>query len=287
LIGQEGPIGALNIYAVDKDFFTPERVEFFMAYARLAAAKIENARLYDQLRDSANELRRLSQKLFRSQETERHHIARELHDEIGQILTVIKLNLQSLQNPSEASDSEASDSEAADTHTLLEDSIHSVDQLVSKVRNLSLDLRPSILDDLGLAPALRWYTQRQTKFLGLEISLQVPADLPRLDPEIETACFRIVQEAITNAARHAHASQVQITLKLDAGQVVLQVQDHGCGFDLRQAQQRGAAEGSFGLLGMAERAQLVGGTLQIKSAPMQGTRIEALLPLTLAKAPVL
>ncbi|MFO7602342.1 MAG: GAF domain-containing protein [Gammaproteobacteria bacterium] len=273
LIGKERPIGALNIYAREAGFFTAERVEFFLTYARLVAAKIENARLYERLRDSAAELRRLSQKLFKSQETERHHIARELHDEIGQLLTVIKINLQSLLRKPDT----------PGRLPLLEDSIQSVDQLVSKVRNLSLDLRPSILDDLGLAPALRWYVQRQTKYLGLQISLQLPDDLPRLNSEIETACFRIVQEAITNAARHAHASHVQVTLTTDPGNVTLTIQDNGTGFDVDRAKQYRVEDGGFGLLGMTERAQLVGGQLDLRSAPEQGVTLTATFPLTLAQ----
>lgn len=268
LIGKDRPIGALNIYAREAGFFTYERIEFFMAYARLAATKIENARLYDSLRDTASELRRLSQKLFRTQETERHHIARELHDEIGQLLTVIKINLQSLlRNP-----------DAPNTLPLLEDSVASVDQLVTKVRNLSLDLRPSILDDLGLAPALRWYAQRQTRYLGLKIKLRVPDNLPRLNSEIETACFRIVQEAITNAARHAHASQVTIAIAIKLETLVLTVQDDGSGFDVSKAQQYTVEGGGFGLLGMTERAQLVGGKLHISSMAQRGSTIKAIFP---------
>lgn len=273
LIGKDRPIGALNIYASDPGFFTPGRIEFFTAYARLAATKIENAQLYERLRDSASELRRLSQKLFKTQETERHHIARELHDEIGQLLTVIKINLQTMLRKPDIPASE----------TVLQESITSVNQLVDKVRNLSLDLRPSILDDLGLAPALRWYAQRQTKYLGLDINLQVPDDLPRFNSEIETACFRIVQEAITNAARHAHARHVAVTVVTNRDHILLSVHDDGRGFEVKKAQQHTATGGGFGLLGMTERAQLVGGQLRIDSSPERGTSIEAVFPINQAE----
>ena len=274
LLGHEHALGALNVYSEQSGFFTPERVAFFSAYARLAAAAIENARLYQRTQDYAGELRQLSRKLFMAQEAERRHIARELHDEIGQLLTVIKLDLQGiLRKPGVES-----------AVLALRESIETIDQLVGRVRDLSLNLRPSMLDDLGLVPALRWYVQRQAKHLGLAIELQLPSSARRLPPEIETACFRIVQEALTNAARHAQATQVDVVLTINEQDAELAVRDNGIGFDVTAAHQRAIAGGGFGLLGMQERAQLVGGELRVTSAPQQGTIIKAQFPLLTAEA---
>lgn len=273
LPGQERALGALNVYSEQSGFFTPERVAFFSAYARLAAAAIENARLYRRVHDTAGELRQLSRMLFMAQESERRHIARELHDEIGQLLTVIKLDLQGiLRKPGVES-----------AGTALRESIETIDRLVGQVRDLSLNLRPSMLDDLGLVPALRWYVQRQAKHLGLAIELQLPASARRLPPEIETACFRIVQEALTNTARHAQATQVDVMLTINEQDAELTVRDNGVGFDVAAAHQRAIVGGSFGLIGMQERAQLVGGALRITSAPRQGTIIKAQFPLPAAE----
>ncbi len=274
LLGHEQALGALSVFSEQSGFFTPERVAFFAAYARIAAAAIENARLYQRIHDTAGELRQLSRKLFMAQESERRHIARELHDEIGQLLTVIKFDLQgSLRKPGVEGIAPA----------LLE-SIDTIDQLVGRVRDLSLNLRPSMLDDLGLVPALRWYVQRQAKHLGLAIELQLPTSARRLPSEIETACFRIVQEALTNAARHAQATQVDVVLAINEQDAELTVHDNGAGFDVAAAHQRAIAGGGFGLLGMQERAQLVGGELRITSAPQQGTVIQAQFPLPTAEA---
>jgi PAS domain S-box-containing protein len=273
LLGHEQALGALNVYSDQPGFFTPERVAFFSAYARLAAAAVENARLYRRIHETAGELRQLSRKLFSAQESERRHIARELHDEIGQLLTVIKFDLQGiLRKPGAESAAPA-----------LRESIETIDQLVGRVRDLSLNLRPSMLDDLGLVPALRWYVQRQAKHLGIAIELQLPASARRLPPEIETASFRIVQEALTNAARHAQATRVEVMLTINEQDAELTVRDNGAGFDVAAAHQRAIVGGSFGLLGMQERAQLVGGELRITSAPHQGTVIKTQFPLRTAE----
>lgn len=274
LLGHEQALGALNVYSEQSGFFTPERIAFFSAYARLAAAAVENAHLYRRVQDYAGELRQLSRKLFMAQEAERRHIARELHDEIGQLLTVIKLDLQGI----------AHKPGVESVVPALRESIETIDQLVGRVRDLSLNLRPSMLDDLGLVPALRWFVQRQAKHLGLAIELQLPSSARRLPPEIETACFRIVQEALTNAARHAQATQVEVMLHINEQDAELTVRDNGAGFDVAAAHQRAVAGGGFGLLGMQERAQLVGGELRVTSAPRQGAVIMAQFPLPAAAA---
>jgi len=214
-------------------------------------------------------LQLLSRQLLTAQETERRRLSRELHDEIGQVLTAVKLNLQTLER--------SADGPARSAR--LQESMAVVERAVQQVRNLSLDLRPSLLDDLGLVAALRWYLDRQAARAGHQVqlvadppNLQVPADLG-------TACFRVVQEALTNVARHAKAKKVCVELHQRNGEVQLTVRDDGAGFDVSAAYRRAARGASLGLLGMQERASLVGGRLDVSSTPSQGTLIRASFPL--------
>ncbi len=253
----------------------PADFELIERVTHLCGIAIERTLAKEQLHAFAHQLELLSRRLLTTQEAERRHIARELHDEIGQLLTVIKLDLQSaLRQPGVQSAAPA-----------LNDSIDTIDQLVGKVRDLSLNLRPSMLDDLGLIPALRWYTQRQAKHLGLAIDLHLPNAAPRPPAEMETACFRIIQEALTNAARHAQATQVTVSVSISPQYAELTVRDNGVGFDVSSTQHSAIAGGGFGLLGMQERAQLVGGALQLTSTPGVGTCIAARFPLPVAEGP--
>jgi signal transduction histidine kinase len=221
------------------------------------------------LRAEQERLQILSRQLLYAQETERRRIARELHDEIGQVLTAVKINLQTLQRTA-----------APAGHGSLQESIAIVDRAVQQVRNLSLDLRPSLLDDLGLVAALRWYVDRQSARAGYHG--QVVADPPDLTvpPEVATTCFRVAQEALTNVVRHAHAQRVRVELRREDGELRLVVRDDGKGFEVAAANRRAARGASLGLLGMQERVQLVGGRLELKSAPGSGTEVCVHLPLT-------
>ena len=220
------------------------------------------------LRGAHTRLEQLSRRLLAAQETERRNIARELHDEIGQLLTAVKLDLQMVMRecPGPAA------------YSCVREAMGSMDRVIARVRDLSLDLRPSMLDDLGLMPALRWMAGRQAERAGFAV--HVGADLPdtRLAPEIETACFRIAQEALTNAARHARAKRVTVELRREGEALALTVRDDGCGFDAGAMRRQAAAGASFGLLGMQERATLAGGELEIESAPGRGTTVSARLP---------
>jgi PAS domain S-box-containing protein len=216
----------------------------------------------------AERLEQLSRRLLAAQEDDRRRVARELHDEIGQLLTVVKLDLQAVLRQGGASA----------LAPALKEGMDSIDRAVARVRDLSLDLRPSMLDDLGLVPALRWYAQRQGELLGIGTVLSLPETLPRLPGEIETACFRVAQEALTNVARHARARRVELTLTAKARELRLTVRDDGAGFD-PEAQRRAApAGGGFGLLGMRERVELAGGEFRLASTPGAGTTVEARFP---------
>lgn len=219
------------------------------------------------LLENARELETLSRRLLSAQEDERRHIARELHDELGQALTAIKINLQA-RGRFEGHSLEDLDAE----------NIRVVDGALQQVRQLALTLRPSMLDDLGLGSALRWMADQQAGRGGLAI--HVGADFPdtRLAPELETACFRIAQEALTNIVRHAQARSATIELRHEGDRLVMTVQDDGRGFDVAAMRARARAGGSMGLLGMQERAVLCGGNLAIESSPERGTMLRARFP---------
>jgi PAS domain S-box-containing protein len=220
-------------------------------------------------KEYSRKLQVLSRRLVEAQETERRNIARELHDEIGQALTVMQLNLQAmLQSP------------GADALTpRLNENLKVVERVLEQVQDISLDLRPSILDDLGLEPALRWYTDRQAALVELKVEFHADRLEQRLDPVIETECFRVAQEALTNVVRHAQATVVTVELRKEEGQLHLCVRDDGIGFDVAAIREKAVHGASLGLLSMEERAALAGGGLEFKSTPGQGTDVQAWFPL--------
>jgi two-component system sensor histidine kinase UhpB len=226
----------------------------------------ERKRAAKELEEANHQLRFLSRRLFHLQEEERRHLARELHDEIGQALTAAKINLQTAMKESDGAKSMRIDEAAA----ILE-------KLLGQVRQISLDLRPSTLDDLGLIPALRSLLDQQGRRASVAVRLSAKNMPENLDPEIQTTCFRIAQEAITNAVRHANATRIDVDLGRENGNFRLQVRDDGRGFDAESAQ---AQTVGLGLIGIKERATLVGGRAKIISTPNKGTTIEVSLPLT-------
>ncbi len=226
------------------------------------------------LQRTKEQLQILSRRLLEMQEAERRHIARELHDEIGQALTALKINLQALQQSS------GGDILAP----RMVDSISIVDRTLRQVRALSLNLRPSMLDDLGLCAALRWYADQQGQRAGLNIRFSAPLLEGRLDPTLETTCFRVAQEALTNIVRHAQAHAVLVELHEEEDCLHLMVRDDGIGFDLEQIRGQLSAGTSMGLLGMEERASLMGGRIELKSAPAQGTEVHAWFPMAQSEA---
>jgi signal transduction histidine kinase len=242
-----------------------ELVQLGQALDRMAEALEQRE---TERRRAERTLRQYAERLMEVQESERRHIARELHDEIGQALTAVKMNLQAAQR-------------LTDEPTLLSyqrDCIDTVERTLDQVRSLSLDLRPSILDDLGLEPALRWLVARQARQTGLSFQLDVDSLDKRLPPDLEIACFRVVQEALTNTVRHAQAEQVRVELWRQEKEIQLVVCDDGVGFDVQAALDRAMHGESLGLLGMRERVSLAGGQIDIVSTPGRGSKIRARFP---------
>lgn len=218
------------------------------------------------VREYAVRLEALSRQLLTAQEWERRTIACELHDEVGQSLTALKLSLANAREHGETS--------------TLDDSVALVEQLLQQVRELSLGLRPSLLDDLGLPAALRWFVDRQGQRAHFVGHVDVENFDGRLAPEVEIACFRVVQETVTNVMRHAGAQRVFVHARRTEDAIVLSVRDDGVGMDVRQARLRALRGVSLGILGMEDRVALLGGRLEIASTLGAGTEITATIPLT-------
>jgi signal transduction histidine kinase len=243
----------------------------------LQRREAERQQAEGKLKESRQRLQVLSRRLVEVQETERRHLARELHDQIGQALTVAELNLQALlQSPG-----------IDGLAPRLKQSLEVVDRVLEQVHDLSLNLRPSMLDDLGLEPALRWYTDRQAMLAGLQAEVRADPLEQRLDPMIETECFRVAQEALTNVVKHAKAHTVTVELTRSDGQFHLWVRDDGVGFDVASVRDQAMRGVSLGVLSMEERATLAGGGLQYHATPGQGTEVHAWFPLKWAHPAVL
>jgi two-component system sensor histidine kinase UhpB len=217
--------------------------------------------------DEASRLR--ASQIIQAQEQERQRIARELHDETSQVLTSLLISLTLLE---ESVETQEARERIADTRTLAHSTLRAI-------RNLSIDLRPSALDDLGLLPALRWYVKEYQKKCSIEVEFHATGFKERLPAEMETALYRIVQECLTNTAKHANASKVTIMLKEGKESVRARITDNGQGFDYEALLKTPGQERGLGLAGMQERAVLLDGVLNIHATPEQGTIIEVSIPL--------
>ena len=218
-----------------------------------------------ELERSRQALRKLSASVVEAREEERRRIARELHDELGQRLTALKMDLTSLGAGARLS---ADDPQLTGMLTMLDDTLASV-------RRLSTDLRPLMLDDLGLTAAIEWLARETSRRMGIDVHLLSAELETELNDKVSTALYRMVQEALTNIARHASASEVEIRIQPRRDRLVLTVSDNGVGFPA-DAMQR---EGSYGLMGMRERAQMLGGSLALENLAKGGGRLTVSLPL--------
>jgi GAF domain-containing protein/anti-sigma regulatory factor (Ser/Thr protein kinase) len=258
-------MGSLSLAADRPNFFTAEHVEIAREAAKPLALALHHARLRNEMREGRERLQALSRRLVNVQEEERRRLARDLHDEIGQILTGLKFTLASSDRCADAA-----------IRTDLTRATDLVSDLIGRVRELSLDLRPSMLDDLGLVPALLFHVDRYTAQTKVRVRMEHSGiegqGFPR---EIETAAYRIVQEALTNVARHAGVEAAIVRVWTSGATLGVQIVDEGCGCDPVAALQ--ARDG--GLAGMRERAALLGGQLDVESSPGAGVRITATLPL--------
>jgi signal transduction histidine kinase len=222
--------------------------------------------LADRLQSQTATIRSFSRRLEEAHEVERRHLSRELHDQIGQALTAAKINIDMLRSTT-----------PADLAARLDENATILDRLLQQTRQISLDLRPPLLDDLGLVPALRWYVDQQAERAGLQAKFSADPLADDIPPHLQIACFRIAQEAITNVVRHARAKNLTVELRRAGAALLLVVQDDGIGFDPAKVEERG--ETTLGLMGIKERSALAGGWARIISSPGKGTRVDVRLPL--------
>jgi signal transduction histidine kinase len=212
------------------------------------------------------ELRQLSRQLVRAQEEERRSISRELHDEIGQMLTALRMELRNLQ------ELRAAPEEQFQEH--VEDARRLAEQSLRAVRDMAMGLRPSMLDDLGLGSAVQWQARQFSKHSGVPVNVQIEGALAQLPDRHRTCVYRLVQEALTNCGRHAKAHTIGVSIRLLGDRLLVEVRDDGLGFDQSSIRGRG-----LGLLGMQERVKELGGTVTLKSQPGKGTSLFAAIPL--------
>jgi PAS domain S-box-containing protein len=258
LIVEGKTIGVVGVASETDRPFTEDDLDLLRIVADRVAPVIERNRLMETVHAGRERLESLSRRLLTVQEEQRRRVAIELHDDLGQILTALKIDLDS-------------------TPARIADAVENVDRAVQTVRDLALDLRPAMLDDLGLGPALRWYADRFAQQTGVAMQIDIE-EIPSLPFEVSTSCFRVAQEALTNIARHASAKNVGLTLHGTSSGLELIIRDDGAGFDVEAARTRAIRGGSIGLIGMQERASLAGGSIEIRSRPGAGTEIRARFP---------
>jgi signal transduction histidine kinase len=273
LTAQRQVIGSIVLGQTDWDRLqdlSTDEFSIILSAAQQLGLSIENARLYQAAQEREKRLGELLHQVVEAQEMERQRIARELHDATGQSLTAVALGLRGVESTLAADPSKAIDQ-------LEELKVYSTDAL-GELRHIIADLRPSQLDDLGLVAALQWYVQEFEKRYGVSADFILEGERQRLPQEYEIVLFRIAQEALTNIGKHAHATQASVRLQFEPGQISLRIWDDGRGFDPEQVLQQRRPAG-WGLLGMQERAFLLGGEFQVESDPVEGTWIQVTAPL--------
>jgi signal transduction histidine kinase len=225
----------------------------------------DQARLrYEEVADARGQLKDLSARLVQAQETERRALSRELHDEVGQSLSAVLMELRNLSAGLKVRSEEQSRSHVETVKGLVENTVR-------VVRNMALLLRPSMLDDLGLIPALKWQARESAKRTSMDVTVATELDSDDLPDEYKTCIYRVVQEALHNCARHSRATAVRIRVEQRPERLVLIIQDDGQGFDVRHMK-------GLGLLGVQERVARLGGSCNIHSKPGRGTILTVELP---------
>lgn len=276
IFGKERPYGVMGAHTRERRIFSHDDINFLQAMANVLAAAIDRKGVEDALRRARDQERELRARLeahsrlvVEAQESERRHIARELHDETAQALTGLKLTLENLECAS-----------ASELRVRLVRARSLVGELMTRIHDLSLDLRPPMLDDLGLLPALLWLVERYSDQTRVQVVLEHSGLQARFAPEVETAAYRIVQEALTNVARHAATGWASVRCTNSEDAVLVEVCDDGVGFDAGAAR----VSPTSGLAGMEARARAIGGRLRIASEPGGGTQLVAELPIERARA---
>lgn len=245
---------------------TDERTLEVVEVAVISKDITERKEVEEQIERGRLELQRLSRKLICAQEDERKRISRELHDEMGQALTGMRINLAEIEK-------KLPEGVDAKTKERLLDTISLVGLTSERMRELAFELRPTMLDDLGLIPTLRWYLDTYAKRLGIDVDFKVVDIEEPLAPEMETVLYRVAQEALTNIARHAKANTVRLYLRCEDSAIVMSIEDDGIGFNSEEILKREDPDPGIGLVGIRERAVALGGRFDVKSRPGKGTHL--------------
>jgi PAS domain S-box-containing protein len=263
--------GALVTGYRKKHEYTDDEMGLISNIANQSAIAIENARLYQASIEHSKALEMLTVRLSKIQEDERRKISRELHDTFGQALTGLHLNLDLLS--SEMSTDDTSKLEIIRNMKLI------INETLNDIRQIAFELRPTILDDFGIIPALRLYLHRFSRQTNIGIALKLPEKLSRRNPKVEATLYRVVQEAMTNVAKHSRAQNVSIALHSTPMVLTLEVRDDGVGFDAARLQKEEYLYEGLGLLSMRERITEVNGILRIQSEAHRGATIHIEIPL--------
>jgi signal transduction histidine kinase len=281
----EGKACSNPFFVPPDEYLAPDWPEREIDWLLKTLAGVQRAQ--DERRESEARYQALSRRLLELQEAERRSVARDLHDHLSQTLAAIKMRLQGMTSRRRRPRTPRAGARGApDQARAAVDALAMIDEAIEHTRNITSALRPPVLDEFGLAAALQWYLPRQAERGGVEARLDVTGVTAiRFRPPVELACFRLVQEAVTNVLRHAQVPQLEVKVSVRNGAIEIVVRDHGVGFDVDAVRKRAAAAGSFGLLGMEERVAIAGGCLDIESAPGRGTTIRARLPLEGVQAP--
>jgi PAS domain S-box-containing protein len=262
------PLGVISATTLThRKHFSESEINLFTAISAQIALSIMNALYLDEVSRHKSDLERLSKDLISAQEEERRRIARELHDEAGQALYALRLGLELLRNRLKKMDRE--------TLHMMDEQMKVVSQTIDNIRRITYDLRPSLLDDLGLIPAVRWYVQGYEKRTGINVDLKIDVPELKLPGDAEVNVYRIIQEALTNVQRHAKARNVSVGLLLSAGFLRLEIRDDGMGFTAAMK----AGGSGVGLIGMKERITYLGGSLLVYSLRGHGTTLSAEIPI--------
>jgi signal transduction histidine kinase len=258
---------ALVLLGDARDPFTALDDKFLLALGHQVGAALENADLYGRLEARTVELARLSARMIEQHEEERRRLSRELHDETAQVFSAVKMELQVLQ-----------DNLRPEHLARLDQILALIDTGIRSIRNVTNDLRPSLLDDLGLLPALRSLVVDFSERSGIRTGLAAPAKLPPLSREAELALFRALQEALSNVLRHANAHSVEIGISINTDGVLLQVSDDGRGLPAGVSVEALELRGHMGLAGMRERIMALGGSVHLRQQDGAGALLEVLVP---------
>jgi len=266
LVVHDRLIGTLNLGAEAPGAFDPEKMEIAGEVANSLAVAVHNTQLVEETMRHREELKRMSALILQAQEAERKRISIELHDEMGQAMTGISLNLAVIERSIRDGTDHLLMERLAETRLL-------ADRATDQIRDMSFHLRPSILDDLGLEPALRWYIGRFAKRMNLQARFEAVACEGALSPETKTVLYRVVQEALNNVAKHADARRIGVRLSCNDHLSTLVIEDDGRGFDAA-----GLSSG-LGLIGIRERIDFLNGTFRVESLPNCGTRLVVSVPM--------